>query len=231
MIKTILWDIDGTVLDFLYAERKSLRECFDHFGLGECTDEMIDTYSNINNKYWEMLEREELTKSEVLVNRYVEFLDVYGINGVKAEDINERYENGLPNYIQFIGDAFDVIKKLSREYKQYAVTNGALSVQTRKLRESGLNDYLDGAFISDAVGYEKPSMKFFDTVLNNIEPCEKDEILIIGDSLTSDMQGGNNAGIKCCWFNPSHKELSKPLKIDHQIDNVNQIFDVLSQIK
>ncbi|MGN0523685.1 MAG: YjjG family noncanonical pyrimidine nucleotidase [Eubacterium sp.] len=227
MIKCILWDIDGTVLDFLSAEKASLKATFLSLGLGECTDEMVARYSKINQKYWERLERQELTKEQVLLLRFVEFLEIEKINGVDAKVLGERYENGLADKIAFFDNSYELISELKKEYKQYAVTNGAYSVQTKKLAKSGLDKLFDGVFISDSVGFEKPSKEFFDTVLSCIGPYNKNEIMIVGDSLTSDMMGGNNAGIKCCWYNRNHAKNNTPVKTDYEIHNLNEIKIIL----
>lgn len=227
MIKTILWDIDGTVLDFLAAERNSLKASFKKFNLGECSDETVAKYSEINMSYWERLEKGELTKAQVLVERFVEFLAKMNITAVDAETLSMNYESGLSDTIVFVDNADMLLKDLSRNYKQYAVTNGALAVQQKKLIKSGLIDIFDGVFISDEVGFEKPSKLFFEYVLKNIEPCEKNEILIVGDSLTSDMQGGNNIGIKCCWYNPERITNNKGVKIDFEIHNLSELSEYI----
>lgn len=230
MIKTILWDIDGTILDFLASQAVSMRARYAEYGFGALSDENLELYSSINQKHWEALEREETTKAEVLVNRFVDFFNELGIDISLAENFNADYENGIPDTIVFVENAVEILKELKKNYKQYAVTNGALSVQSRRLNDSGLNNIFDGAFISDAVGFEKPSIKFFEKVLSEIEPCELDEILIVGDSLTSDMKGGNNAGIKTCWYNPKHLENTKGVRIDYEIEKLNDIFDLLKEI-
>lgn len=227
MIKTILWDIDGTVLDFLTAEKNSLRACFEKFNLGVCSDEKIAKYSRINQSYWERLERGELNKSQVLTQRFVEFLNGENITAIDARTLSREYESGLADTIVFIDNADRLLKALSKNYNQYAVTNGAFAVQQKKLKKSGLIDVFDGVFISDEVGFEKPSKSFFDYVMDNIKPCEKDEIMIVGDSLTSDMQGGNNIGIKCCWYNPKNMVNTKNVKIDYEIHNLYRIADYL----
>lgn len=230
MIKTILWDIDGTILDFLASQAASMRARFFEYGFGDLSDENLELYSSINNRHWEALEREEETKAEVLINRFVDFFTEMKMDTSIAQLFNEDYENGIPNTIVFIENAVEVLQKLKPNYKLYAVTNGALSVQSRRLEDSGLNDIFDGAFISDAVGFEKPSVKFFEKVLSEIEPCELDEILIVGDSLTSDMKGGNNANIKTCWYNPKHLENTKDVHINYEIEKLNDIFDLLKEI-
>lgn len=227
MIKIILWDIDATLLDFLKSERMALKKAFAHFGLGECPDSKVAEYSAINQSYWNRLETGELTKEQVLVGRFEEFLSVNDYNDVDAEKFCEYFEASLPDCVEFMGNAESVIKTLSKTYKQYAVTNGAKAVQEKKLAVSGIEKILNGVFISDDVGFAKPSKEFFDVVLKNISSVNTDEIMIVGDSLTSDIKGGNNMGFKTCWFNPHHLPLKDGFKVDYQLDNLDNIFDVL----
>lgn len=225
MIKAILWDVDGTLLDFLPSERHSLKKAFLHFNLGECPDELVAEYSKINLKHWKMLERGEVTKAQVLTGRFVEFLEYCGIDSVTPEDFCAQYESGLTEVVAPIDDCIDLLTELSADYKQYIVTNGAERVQNKKLSRSGLDKIVDGVYISDSVGYEKPNKKFFDAVLSDTD-CTKDEVIIVGDSLTSDMQGGINSGIKTCWYNPNDNP--KPKNIDYSINNLWQIKEILA---
>lgn len=227
MIKIFLWDIDATLLDFLKSENMALKKAFAHFGLGECPDSTVAEYSAINQSYWNRLETGELTKEQVLVGRFEEFLNVKGFCDVDANEFCEFYELSLPDCVEFMGNAESVIKTLSKTYKQYAVTNGAKAVQKKKLTVSGIEKILNGVFISDDVGFAKPSKEFFDVVLKNIPSVNTDEIMIVGDSLTSDIKGGNNMGFKTCWFNPHHLPLKDGFKVDYQLDNLDNIFDVL----
>lgn len=227
MFKILLWDIDGTILDFKIAESRGMKSAFAELGLCECTDELVADYSAINNKYWERLERGEITKQQVLIGRFEEFIAKHGFN-MDAETLCKTYEGKLADVIVPIDNSLDLLRDLAPIYKQYAVTNGAYVVQRRKLDNSGIADILDGDFISDEVGYEKPSQAYFDYVLSNIPQVDKSEILIIGDSLTSDMLGGTNAGIKTCWFNRSHATCDKDnVRIDFEIHNLNDIKNIL----
>ena len=231
MIKVILWDVDGTLLDFLKAEYEAIKTCFRIFGLGECTDEMVARYSEINKKYWEMLERKELTKPEVLVGRFREFFAKEKIRTDCAEDFNKEYQLRLGDTICFCDNSYELLKRLKGRVKQYAVTNGTKIAQNKKLNRSGLIDIFDGIFISEDIAIEKPDVGFFQSVFERIGQYEKDEVMIVGDSLTSDMQGGNNAGILCCWYNPKHVPLTKALRIDYEIDDLNRIEDILIAAK
>lgn len=227
MIKVILWDIDGTLLDFQTAEKEAIRACFKIFKLGECTDEMIARYSVINKGYWERLERKEISKPEVLVGRFQEFFATEGIVTDCAEAFNEEYQWRLGDTICFCDDGYELLKGLKTFVKQYAVTNGTKVAQVKKLNKSGLVDLLDGVFISEDIGVEKPDVKFFEHVWDVIGQYEADEVLIVGDSLTSDMQGGNNAGIRCCWYNPKGVDNANFVKVDYEIRNLQEILEII----
>ena len=227
MIKVLLWDVDGTLLDFKQAEYAAIKKCFEIFELGVCSDEMILRYSAINRKYWEKLERGEITKQEVLVNRFTEFFKTENIQTDCAVEFNKEYQKWLGETICFCDNSYELLQSLKGRVKQYAVTNGTKAAQDRKLSKSGLIDIFDGVFISEVVGCEKPGIEFFEHVWNQIGSYKNDEIMIVGDSLTSDMQGGNNVGIVCCWYNPKGMENNTDLKIEYEIDDLQKIKEIL----
>ena len=220
MSKTILWDIDGTLLNFLKSEEYGIRKCFETFGLGECTDEMLGRYSLINRKWWEKLERGECTKPEVLEGRYREFFASEGIAFDRIAEFNQAYQLYLGDKAFFHEGGDRVVQALKGRCKQYAVTNGTALAQERKLKLSGLEEQLDGIFISEKVGFEKPDVRFFEAVFSAIS-CKAEDCIIIGDSLTSDIQGGINAGIECWWYNPSGKPADR--KVDRIITHLSEI--------
>ena len=262
-MKVILWDIDGTILNFIEAEKAAIRMCFLQFHLGKCTDEMITRYSAINKSYWERLEREEISKPELLVGRFRDFFRQERISleermrsarAEQSEDdllraFNAQYQIRLGDTICFNDNAYELIRQLKGKVKQYAVTNGTRAAQERKLENSGLNPLFDGVFISEDVGVEKPNNGFFDYVFRQIGPYKNDEVMIVGDSLTSDIKGGNNAGILCCWYHPQKvdqqpagqesmsregTERKNPtiqlqnLRIDYEIQNLWQVKEILA---
>lgn len=235
MIKAILWDIDGTLLNFEAAEKVAIQQCFASHDMGECSEEMLKRYSAINKKYWEALERGELTKPEVLVGRFCEFFEKEGLPVEKAESFNEEYQVRLGDTVVFCDNGFELVQKLKGKVKQFAVTNGTKVAQDRKLSNSKLITLLDDVFISDVLGVEKPNKEFFDIVFSRIGDYKKEELLIVGDSLTSDIRGGNNAGIATCWYNPKKLEHNKDVQhaqdvcIDYEISNLWEIEQILEQ--
>ena len=231
-IKAILWDVDGTILDFKAAQKNAIRACFEHFYLGNCSDEMLAVYDGINTKYWKALERGELTREEVLLGRFYEFFNMYGLNTNVVPDFNEMYQVRLGDTICFYPGVKEALVKFKdMGILQYAVTNGTKVAQDRKLSRSGLIDIFENVYISEEVGYEKPNQMFFWPVLldirQHIPNIEYDQILIVGDSLTSDMQGGINAGIATCWYKHPGEVNDRYMKLDHIITDFARLVDIV----
>ena len=227
MISTILWDVDGTLLDFIVAEKAAIKTLFGEFNLGQCSDEMIKRYSEINKTYWQRLERGEITKQEVLVGRFKEFFKSEGIDISVVEEFNSLYQLRLGDTIVYHDDSLEIIKSLQGRVRQYVVSNGTVEAQSKKLRLSGLGELVDGIFLSEHIGVEKPNIEFFDKVLEEIKPADRSSILIVGDSLTSDIQGGNNAGIVTCWYNPLGDKAPDKYRIDYEISDLHQIYEII----
>lgn len=227
MYKYLLWDIDGTVLNFLAAEAHAIRFLFKKYNLGVCDDEKLNLYSGINKKYWGMLERNELTKPEILIGRFREFFGIIGADTSIAESFNKDYQVALGDYIEFVDHAKEALLSQKGKCVLAAVTNGTKIAQAKKLRMSGLDQVFDAIFISENVGFEKPNKEFFDHVFTSLGVTDKSEVLIIGDSLTSDILGGVNAGIDTCWFNPMHKSKSLDIPVTYEIDDLCKLKDIV----
>ena len=223
----LLWDIDGTLLDFLAAEKAAIKSLFAHFGLGECSDEMVERYSAINKRCWEALERGEIEKSAMLVRRFEEFFASEGIDTTVAREFNDLYQVCLGDTVVFCDNSYELVSGLRGKVRQYAVSNGTIVAQERKLRRSGLAKLFDGVFLSEQLGWEKPAREFFDAVFAGIGPVESDRCLIIGDSLTSDIAGGENAGIKTCWYNPHALPNRTGTRVDFELRNLQDLLEIL----
>lgn len=227
MIDTILWDVDGTLLDFHAAEYAAVKSLFAEFGFGKCSDDMIARYSEINDSFWKRLERGEITKAQVLIGRFEQFFSEYGISTERVYEFNEKYQLRLGDTIVYCDDSYNIVKSLKGEVRQYAVSNGTVAAQTKKMKRSGFGELLDGVFLSENIGIEKPNVGFFKKVFEEIQPVDKSKTIIVGDSLTSDMQGGINAGIKTCLYAPNEMSVSKNMNIDYTISDLHEILDII----
>ena len=201
MIRAVLWDIDGTLLNFKKAQYEALYMCFDYFN--EYLDnDMVNDYDHINHGYWLMLEKAEIEKNVLLVKRFEDFFGKYGIN-IDPVEFNKLYQVELGNTYVFNDNGYDTVVRLKEMgIIQFAVTNGTKTAQNGKLRGSGLDKLLDEIFISEDVGYEKPDKRFFEPVIDKLREygIEKNECVIVGDSDSSDIQGGINAGIRTVHY-------------------------------
>lgn len=225
-ITTILWDVDNTLLDFDYSMRAALRQSFRTVGKS-ITEEMIDRYDVINDTYWKRLERGEVTKEQLLVGRFVDFFAEYGLSDIEVDEFRKDFQRNLGNIYAFKDDSLTVCKSLQTKLKQYVVTNGVSATQRSKLNLSGFAEVMDGVFISEEIGAPKPEKAFFEHCLEQVEEKDKSRILIVGDSLTSDIKGGNTVGIKTCWYNLDEKPLAEGFVIDYEITDIHQIYEVL----
>lgn len=229
MIQAILWDVDATLLDFHAAERTAILKLFRQFHLGECSDAMLQRYAKINRGYWERLEKGELTRDQVLVGRFQEFFEKEGLDVSAAPAFNEAYQQALGDTIVYCDDSYQIIDSLRGKVKQYVVSNGTIVAQEKKLRLSGLGALMDGIFLSEELGVEKPNKAFFDKVFEEIGDIDRDAMLIVGDSLTSDIRGGNNAGIRTCWYNPGHEVPIEDVHVDYEIADLHEVYDLLKK--
>lgn len=221
-IKAILYDVDGTLLDFETQEEVALSYCFKKYNLGELSEEKLELYKRINLGYWEMFEKNLITKEKLVVKRFEDYLEALGVK-LNAEEVNDIYFSKLGDTIVFKDNSYELVKSLKGKIKQYVVTNGAIRVQKTKLAKSGFDKLMDDVFISDEVGYQKPRKEFFDAIKNRLGDIANDEILIVGDSLTSDMKLADNCNLISCFYNPKKKDYKVDFKIDYEISDLNEV--------
>lgn len=228
MIKTVLLDLDDTIFDFKYAQKIALRDTFWDFGI-EPKEEVLKRYDEINNYVWAQLEEQKMTREEILVKRFELLLSEQGIMA-DANQMQDTYERRLGIGHHYLDGAKEMLDTLVKDYDLYLVSNGTANVQDRRIGSSDLEKYLKGIFISERVGADKPSMKFFQHVFDHIPEFHKEETVIVGDSLTSDMRGGINAGIHTIWFN--YRQYAKRADIvpEYEALNHKQVVEIIKQI-
>ena len=197
---TLLIDADNTLLDFNLAERLAITAACEKFGITP-DDEKVALYSKINLSLWKRHEKGEVTKDEIKLFRFMEFIKAVG-STADPREMGKYYEATLATQGHLLDGAIDFLKSIRPYYKTYIVTNGLASVQHSRLELSGILPYFDDLFISEEYGSQKPEKLFFDRISEKIPEKDKSRICVIGDSMSSDILFGINAGIDTCYFAP-----------------------------
>ena len=223
--RILLFDADNTLLDFDANEKESFY-CMMR-DVGEvCTEEIYRYYHELNSDWWRKIERKEASLEYWLGNRFTVFMRHYGkeVDGQLWEKIFRGYLNHGTQQIPY---AHEVLRRLQAEYDLYVITNGVEETQLYRMRESGLAMYFRDIFISKRIGDSKPSKRFFEYVKNHIPDFEVERTLVIGDSLTSDIKGGYDAGIDTCWFSRDLEAKPEGIQPTYIIHALPELFDVL----
>lgn len=222
---TLLFDVDDTLLDFQLAEKKALRQLFIDEEM-ELTSEIETTYKKINHQLWSDFEIGKINKDAVLYNRFRLLFEQYN-KEVDGKELDDKYRDYLSLGHDLLGNSKKIIEELSPHYDLYIVTNGVAKTQYRRLEASKLIPYFKGIFVSEEVGYQKPMKEYFDYVFDRISNFNKEKTLIIGDSLTSDIQGGNLANIQTAWLNTTKQPLNEQIQPTYVLNQLEDIFPIL----
>lgn len=227
MIKTVLLDLDDTILDFKMSERVALTKTLNELNI-EPTEEIIKKYSKYNISQWKRLELGEISREEVKVNRYKLLFDDIKVDA-SPQKATAIYEENLAHGHYFVDGAKEMLYSIYNDYNLYVVSNGAEKVQEGRMSTADISHCFKDIFISEVVGFEKPNVEFFNKVFSQIENFNADEAVIIGDSLSSDIKGGKNAKIKTVWFNPNGLECDDIVP-DFQISSLDEIKPLLATL-
>lgn len=223
---TILFDADNTILDFDKAEFEALRRAFAQYGI-QIDDNLVEIYRKNNVALWQQLEKGLVTKDYVLNNRFINTAKELGLD-CDILAVSRLYEEYLHEGFYVIDGAVEVITTLiDMGANLYIVTNGVLTIQNARMKGSGVGKYFKAHFVSEQIGYPKPQIEFFNHCFDSIQNFDKSKTIIVGDSLTSDIQGGINAGIDSCWYNPKHTQNNRGITPTYEIDNLAQLFDIV----
>lgn len=227
MIEFLFLDLDDTILDFHKAERIAVSKTIRDFGV-EPTEEILGRYHVINKAHWEKLERGEITREEVLVNRFAALFRELG-KDVDSQACARAYEGNLAIGHYFLPGAEEAVKSLHKKYRLYLVSNGTAPVQHGRLTSAGLYPYFEKVFISQEIGYNKPAREYFDACFAQIPGFDPRKAIMVGDSLTSDILGGQNAGLPTVWVNPEGKPWGD-IRPDYEIRGLSELEGLLERI-
>lgn len=221
----LLFDLDNTLLDFDANEAQALPRVFASHGV-EPTQDVLSVYKKVNHGLWQDYEAGRVPMEGVLNMRFAETMKQFGReeNGAAWESEYRRYlgEGHTP-----IPGAVELCRKLSQQYALYVVTNGVADTQHRRIRDAGLEGCFKEVFNSESIGAQKPSRAFFDYVFAHIGDFDKHDALLIGDSVTADIEGGRRAGLATCWFNKKGIPDVSEIPADYKINSLHELYDIL----
>lgn len=228
MIKYLFLDLDDTILDFHKAERIALSKTIRQFGV-EPTEEVLHRYHLINKWHWEQLEQGKLTRAEVLENRFGVLFSELGVAADKSA-CARAYEKNLSVGHFFLPGAEAAVERLSKKYRLFLASNGTASVQHGRMTSANLYRFFEKVFVSQEIGHNKPSKAYFDGCFAQIPGFDPKKAIIVGDSLSSDILGGINAGILTCWVNPDHAPCRDDIRPDYEIEALPQLEALLEEL-
>lgn len=194
----ILVDLDDTLFHFSASARQALTEVLNRFGL-PVTDACVEDYMHINQLWWERFERGEIPKSAIYAGRFSDLFLKYHMEADPVE-ANAYYKDRLWRHRNFMPGCEELLRLLHPVCEICVITNGTTETQRLRIEDSGLSHYFDHVFISEEMGCKKPEKRFFDQVFAVIGEEKRSRAIVLGDSLTSDMQGGRNAGLPTCFY-------------------------------
>ena len=227
--KFLLFDLDHTLLDFDTAEDVALTQLLKEEGV-EDIQAYKDYYVPMNKLLWKDLELKKITKKELVNTRFAKLFSHFGIEKDGAY-LAERYQFFLSKQGQTFPGVEDLLRKLiSQGYELYAATNGITYIQTGRLEQSGIAPYFKEIFISEQLHTQKPDAEFYEKIGIRIPNFDKKYALMIGDSLSADIQGGENAGIDTVWYNPQHIENTTQLHPTHEVHSYKDLLNCLGKL-
>lgn len=224
--EVLVFDADETLFDFRKGENFAFLKCVDDFNLSEDKEACIKLYKEINTLIWKEFEKGLITSKDLKIERFRRLLKALNIER-DAEEISNTYMKYLGMSTFLFDGVEELIKSLSKKYRLVIVTNGLKEVQTNRISKSTIGKYFEAVIISDGIGIAKPDARIFEYALDNIKYRDKSKVLMIGDSLSSDIKGGINAGIDTCLYNPDRKVNDTNIKPTYEIHKLEDLKNIL----
>lgn len=223
--KNIIFDADETLFDFRKSERYAFENTMLEFNIDYKEEYHLKIYQDINNAIWKEFEQGLITQKKLKIERFKRLSDKLSIKFDEAE-FAKSYMRHLADASFLFDESTELIEALNKNYTLSIVTNGLTDVQNKRIRKSVIGKYFNAIIVSEEVEVSKPNPKIFEFALNN---TDKSQVLVVGDSLTSDIQGGINLGVDTCWYNPNKIVNKTEIKPTYEISNLFQLKDILGK--
>lgn len=224
----IIFDADETLFDFKKSEKDSLKNTMLELNIEYDEHYHLNIYQEINNQIWKEFEEGTITQTKLKTERFKRFSDQLNTD-FDAEEFATLYMKHLSNASYLFDQAIPLVKRLHKNYRLSIITNGLKVVQDNRIRKSAIAQYFEDIVISEEVSVSKPDPSIFEIALNHLNYSDKSKVLMVGDSLTSDIQGGINFGIDTCWFNQGNTPNNTHIKPKFEIHELEELINVLSQ--
>ena len=228
MMEFLFLDLDDTILDFRQAEHTAITRTLSAFGI-DPTEEITEAYRRINLRCWKELERGTLTRDDLKRVRFEKLFQQFGVEA-DVQAVSDAYMEFLGHGHWFLPGAEEAVERLSKKYRLFLASNGTASVQKGRMTSANLYRFFEQCFVSEELGAAKPSKAFFDASFARIEGFDPAKAMMVGDSLSSDILGGINAGIRTCWVNPNHAPADPKIPADYEIETLSQLEALLETL-
>jgi 2-haloacid dehalogenase len=222
----IIFDADETLFDFKKSERDAFKNTMLEFDIEYDENHHLKIYQGINTAIWREFEDGLISQKELKVERFKRLAHILDASFDEVEFANS-YMKHLSNASFLYDDSIELVESLHKDYRLTMVTNGLKAVQDNRIRKSIIAKYFEDIVVSEEALVAKPDPKIFELALNNIKHTDKSKVLMVGDSLTSDIQGGINSGIDTCWYNPNKIINKTAIKPTYEISSLMDLRSIL----
>lgn len=227
MYTYILLDMDDTIFDFQKAQSLCFRDVLSYYN-EVFTAEKYKKYNEINHSLWRSVENQTMRREEVQRQRFTAFFAEFG-RTILGEEANNIFQDSLAKQSWLMPHAAEVCKLLSRNHQLVIVTNGLTNTQYHRVKNSEVSCYFSEIIVSEAVGIEKPNEEFYRKAFDLLHFYDTRKMLVVGDSLTSDIKGANNAGIDSCWYNPNKLSPTSDNHATYTISSLTELLSIVSE--
>lgn len=217
-------DIDDTLLDFTKCANDAIKSACNKFGVPYTTT-LVDTFHPINLDLWHRLEKKEVTKEKLFDTR---FQIVFDKLGIKADGIafETAFRENFHESAILVDGARDLLEYLRSKNKVYVASNASMHQQTNRMKKAELDGYIDGYFVSEEIGFPKPQKEFFDACFKALPDVKPQDVVMIGDSLSADIKGACEYGLKTIWYN-HRNEPTSDVKCDYIVSRLSEVKNIL----